>query len=552
MPATFNPFPAAGGSSFFLVDTGGNSAGVSCHWQASNPSYISVSPSSGGGGSTFQFSVNFSVTANPDIGPRTSIITITQTEDNSKANVTITQPTASTSYDFSLSVTPGSQTVIAGTNTSYAIAINRIAGFPGSVCLSASGLPVNTSAVFSPACTTGNSSTLTVSTTSSTPVGTFPFSITGVNGTATRTTSATLAVNVAVAKGITTAVNPIANTMEVEYIGTDAHVHQLSYNGIWSKSDLSAITGAPGASTTSPGIKAIYNTLANSMEVHYIGADQHMYTLWYTGAWHFTDLTTTTGAPLAALNSSITAAMDPVGNTEDVEYIGTDHHVHQLWYNGLWHTTDLTVASGAAANADSSAGIHTLMNTIGNAMEVHYIGTDLHIYSLWYNGTWHEVDHTLNDGAPLAVAGSPLTASMDSIGNSEDLEYIGPDQHMHQLWYNGFWHPNDLMTASGADPNADKTSGIHTLLNSIGNAMEVHYIGTNHHIYSLWYNGTWHEVDHTLNDGAPLAIAGSPLTSAADTVASTIDLEYVGADQHVYQLWYNGLWHVTDLTTTAQ
>ncbi len=352
---------------------------------------------------------------------------------------------------------------------------------------------------------------------------------------------------------LTTAVNPVANTMDVDFIGADGHVHLFWYNGIWNKADLSALTGAQNASSTG-GIKAIFNSIANTMEVHYIGSDQHVHTLWYNGTWHTTDLTASTGAPNAASNTSVTASMDSIANTEDVEYIGTDNHVHQLWYNGLWHTTDLTVASGAAANADSRSGINTLMNAIANAMEVHYIGTDHHIYSLFFplggGGAWHEVDHTTLEGAPLANTGSPLTSAADTIASTEDLEYVGTDQHIHQLWYNGLWHNNDLTVASGA-ANLASNGGLHTLVNSIANTMEVHYVGTDQHVYALWYNGAWHSADLTATTGAPPAIAASSLTSSVDTVGNTVDVEYVGADQHIHQLWYNGLWHTTDLTATV-
>jgi hypothetical protein len=275
--------------------------------------------------------------------------------------------------------------------------------------------------------------------------------------------------------------------------------------------------------------------------------------LYYDGTWHHVDLTG--GVQNAALNSSITATMDPVANTEDVEYIGSNH-VYEVWYNGTWHTADLTTASGAAPNADSSSGMNTLMNTIGNGMEVEYIGTDHHVYALWYlvggGGIWHFTDLTSTTGNPVAAAGSPLTSTMDSIANTEDLEYIGSDHHVYELWYNGLWHPADITSLVNAGANADITGGIHTLNNTIANAMEVHYIGTDQHVYSFWYpsggGGVWHISDLTSLTPAASSIAGSPLASAADSVAGTIDLTYVGADQHVHVLSYNGSWHETVLT----
>lgn len=542
-------FPATTEGSSFHVNTGANGAGTSCHWTVTAPSFISLLPGGGGGGSSFDFSVNFTVFSNPDLAARNATIQATQTEDSTTAPFTISQAASGGTFNIS-SVSPSSQAVSPGTNANYTITISRTAPFAGAVSLSSTFPGVS----FSPAVVPAGSTTsaMTVSTTTASAPGTFAIPITAVNGSVVRNTSASLTVNLGAERSIVTATNPVANTMEVEYIANDAHVHQFSYNGAWSKSDLSAITGAANASLTG-GIKAINNTIANTMEIHYIGADQHVHTLWYDGSWHTADLSFMTGAPNAALNSSVTAAMDPIGNTEDVEYIGTDSHVHQLWYNGLWHTTDLTNASGAAANADSSSGINTILNTVANAMEVHYIGTDHHVYSLWFQldggGVWHESDLTLQASGPLAASPSPITSSVDPLAGTVDLEFISADHHVQQLWYNGLWHPNDLTTATSADPNADNNGGIHTLFNTIANSMEVHYIGTNQHVYALWYNGAWHESDLTLISGALTPTPGSQVTSAADPIASTEDMEYVGAGNlHVYQLFYNGTWHPVDLT----
>src|SRR5207247_5416393 len=52
--------------------------------------------------------------------------------------------------DFSLSVTPASQTVVAGGSTSYTATITPTGGFSGQVNLSASGLPAGATGNFTP------------------------------------------------------------------------------------------------------------------------------------------------------------------------------------------------------------------------------------------------------------------------------------------------------------------------------------------------------------------------------------------------------------------
>ena len=97
--------------------------------------------------------------------------------------------------DFSLSATPASQTVAAGTGTSYTVSTTAINGFTGSVSLSISGFPSGTTATFNPTSITGaDSSTLTVTTSTSTPGGTYTLTITGTSGSVSHSTTVTLIV----------------------------------------------------------------------------------------------------------------------------------------------------------------------------------------------------------------------------------------------------------------------------------------------------------------------------------------------------------------------
>ena len=72
-------------------------------------------------------------------------------------------PLSSSTPDFTLSATPGSQTVTSGGSTAYTVNTSAVSGFSGSVSLSASGLPTGATGSFSPtSVVTGASSTLTV------------------------------------------------------------------------------------------------------------------------------------------------------------------------------------------------------------------------------------------------------------------------------------------------------------------------------------------------------------------------------------------------------
>jgi len=97
--------------------------------------------------------------------------------------------------DFSVSASPSNRVVTRRSSTTYTVTVASLNGFNGTVNLSVSGCPSGATCTFSsnpvPA---GTSSTLTVSTTSSTQVGTRTITITGTSGSLTHATSVTLQV----------------------------------------------------------------------------------------------------------------------------------------------------------------------------------------------------------------------------------------------------------------------------------------------------------------------------------------------------------------------
>jgi hypothetical protein len=104
-----------------------------------------------------------------------------------------------TTPDFTLSASPPSQTVNPGNSTTYTVTVTPLNSFSGTVNLTVSGCPSNTTCTLNPASVTlppTQTSTLTVQTTSSTPVGTFTLTITGTRGTLTHTTTVNLIVAV--------------------------------------------------------------------------------------------------------------------------------------------------------------------------------------------------------------------------------------------------------------------------------------------------------------------------------------------------------------------
>jgi uncharacterized membrane protein len=130
----------------------------------------------------------------------TYTVTITGTDSgNKKLSHQTTVSLVVQRPDFAVSASPSSQTINQGDSTTYAVGIQRISGYSGSVAMSVSGLPSGASSSFSPTTVppTGSSSTLQVTTTSTTNTGTFTLTITGTdsaNNKLSHTTTVSLVV----------------------------------------------------------------------------------------------------------------------------------------------------------------------------------------------------------------------------------------------------------------------------------------------------------------------------------------------------------------------
>src|SRR4249920_2651300 len=96
-----------------------------------------------------------------------------------------------------------------------------------------------------------------------------------------------------------------------------------------------------------------------------------------------------------AIGSPLVAQINTIASTDEVFYLGTDQHAHELWESGgIWHAADPTAAAGAL-NAVFGSPIVAQINTIASSDEVFYMGTDQDVHELWESGgIWHAADPT--------------------------------------------------------------------------------------------------------------------------------------------------------------
>ncbi|MGA8027522.1 MAG: hypothetical protein WB992_10265, partial [Bryobacteraceae bacterium] len=252
--------------------------------------------------------------------------------------------------------------------------------------------------------------------------------------------------------------DPNYHGVRTDYISNDQHVHEMFLaGGVWQDADLTTIAGGTEVSAGS-GLVSILDPVHSTVRVYYIGSDQHVHELFLTGGlWQAADLTALTGTGKAAANSMFANLYDPLYDALRTYYIGADQHVHELFFSGdVWHDGDLTDITGAA-NAIAGSGLATLYDPKYKAIRTDYIGVDQKVHELFLSeGFWRD-----SDLPGIAVAsGSGLASIIDFINKAVRLYYIGADQDAHELFlYDGLWHDADITAITDGPNAADRGPG---------------------------------------------------------------------------------------------
>ena len=176
--------------------------------------------------------------------PGTYTLTVTGTASSATHSTMVTL-TISGSPDFTLAVSPASQSVVAGNSAVYTVTTTALNGSTQSISLSVSGLPAGATGTFSPATVAaGGSSTLTVTTSATASATTFT-----VAGTSTTTHSATASITItaALAPDFSVAVSPASQAIAQGASGTYT-VATAPLNGSTQSIALS-VSGLPAGVT---------------------------------------------------------------------------------------------------------------------------------------------------------------------------------------------------------------------------------------------------------------------------------------------------------------
>jgi len=352
-------------------------------------------------------------------------------------------PLGSATPSFSLSTSPGTQTVTAGNSTTYTTNVTAAGGFSGAVALSVSGLPAGATGTFSPATVTGaGSSTLTVTTSSSTPAGSSAFTITGTSGSLTSTSTATLTVNAVAQPTYTVSATP--GTRSVVAGSSTTYTTNIAVSGGFSSAVNLSVSGLPSGATgtfspaTVTGAGSSTLTVTTSSSTPAASS-----TLTITGTSGATTKTATTTLTVTApAQPTFTLSASP--STQTVVPGGSTSFTTSITASGGFTDTVTLSVGGLPAGATGTFSPATISGGSGSSTltVTTTSGTPLGSSTLTITGTSSTV--TQSTTATLSVAGAA------AIG----IKFVGQGSAMGSTEVAGVVAQSNWNDATGANSSA--------------------------------------------------------------------------------------------------
>ncbi len=398
--------------------------------QGSSTSYtVTVTPSGAFTG-TVSFSVSglpagaaatFNPTSVPGSGTSTMSVTTSSTTPTGSYPLTITGTsgtqthtasvtlvvTAPVTPNFSLSASPASQSVVQGASTSYTVTITPSGGFTGSVTLSASGLPAGAAASFAPNPAT-STSTMSVTTSSTTPTGSYPLTITGTSGTLSHTASVTLIVTAAATPNFTLSASPSSQTVtqgaSTSYTVTITPSGGFTGSVTFSASGLPAGATAsfapnPATSTSSMTVTTATTTPAGSYPLTITGVSG---TLSHTAS--VTLVVTAAGAGNFSLSATPASQSIPAGAS-------TTYTINVTRTGGFTGGVTLS-ATGVPAGATATFSPNPATGASSTLTVATSGTTPVNTFTITVTGTSGTLSHTTT--VSLTVTAAPCTGECDN------------------------------------------------------------------------------------------------------------------------------------------
>jgi len=186
-----------------------------------------------------------------------------------KASATLIVTAKAPPFDYSVSISPSTQTVAMGDKVSFSITVNLVSGSPAATYLTLSGLPSGLGYSFSPQSGTPTfASTLTIDAAAAASTGTFSFTITAAGGGLSKT--ATAGIVVKEAPDFTMSISPsAASVKQGEKVSFNVAVNPTAggFDKIVSLDVAGLPTGVTAAFTVPSGKSPFVSTLTLTVSV---------------------------------------------------------------------------------------------------------------------------------------------------------------------------------------------------------------------------------------------------------------------------------------------
>lgn len=260
----------------------------------------------------------------------------------------------------------------------------------------------------------------------------------------------TAATGTSVVPGVGTAINSWVDSAGIHavYVDTHSHINQIFYNG--STTINQDLTGSSGAPLAAPNTGLTSWVQSDGSHFLYLTTNGHLQQIINTTGTQ--DLTAVLGLPATASSIGFTSWVGADGPF--FVYITNNQHLQQVSYSvshNLWQSQDITTSSGAPV----AAGGSSLTNWIQSDGSSHvvYINSSQHLQQIVNTTGTQDLSAMLS--LPTLAPATGLTSWNQSDG--PHFVYINSSMHLQQVWFNvsAFaWFTQDLTAITGG-PNAN-------------------------------------------------------------------------------------------------
>lgn len=321
-------------------------------------------------------------------------------------------------------------------------------------------------------------------------------------------TSATSATAAAATSGLATFT--LSDGPHVAYVDQNGNLSQIAYataSGTWSYQNVAALAGGPPQASAASGIGHVDGS--NGPHIAYVDKNGNFIDVTLavsTGTWSYSNLTATTGSPLASTTGGI--AGFSLSGTMYFVYIDKNGALSRIWYTPGTGWSYQNLASLLSAPAGStSTGLAYFGYSDGP--HIAYIDQSGNLSQVWLTtatGYWAYQNLTAAASSPQASVTSGLTAFLLSDG--PHIVYVDAYGDLSQEWYTSAtntWQYNNLTGSLGA-PQASLSAEI--CFFSYSDGPHVAYLDSNGYLSQAWYTnstGAWAYQNLGVQLGAPPA-----------------------------------------------